>query len=122
MRQPFGVCSRRILDVFEVARVPQRIEIALQRRRVVNVAGLGEDSRQNRLFGDSSVAGDLNVGNDVGLRPGQARRRQQERWPSTSAILPRSASSSAKAVEMKEMAPTRPRERKGRLGTTRFSE
>jgi hypothetical protein len=56
-------------DILEITRIPQRVEIALQRGGIVNVARVGEDARLNRLGWNSAVSLDVDLGNDVGLGP-----------------------------------------------------
>ena len=67
------------LDVLEIARVPQGVEVALQRGRVVNISGLGENARPDGFGGDAAVAADVDLGNDIVLRPGQAGSHQPKR-------------------------------------------
>ena len=43
-------------DVFEIAGVPQRVEIALQGGGVVNIAGMGENARLDGFGGNAAVA------------------------------------------------------------------
>src|ERR1039458_3227128 len=62
------------LDVFEVARVPQGVEVAFQRGGIVNVPGLGEDAGLDGIGGNAAVAADINLRNNIGLRPSQACR------------------------------------------------
>src|SRR5579863_2619586 len=65
----------RELDVFEVAGVPQRVEIALHGGRVVNIARFGKNTSPDGLRRDAPVTGDVDLGDNVVLRPGQATRR-----------------------------------------------
>ena len=43
-------------QIVEVRRVPQRVEVALNRQWVVGVARMRKEARQDRLFGDAPVA------------------------------------------------------------------
>ena len=56
------------LDVFEVTRVPQRVEVAFQGRGVVDIPSLGEDTCADRIGGDAPVPGDVDLRDDVTLR------------------------------------------------------
>src|ERR1700683_2215230 len=75
----FGSLFAKELDVFEVARIPQRIEIAFQRSGIVDVSRLGEDARPDGVGGNAPVAGWNNLRNHVRLRPSQACGCQYER-------------------------------------------
>ena len=106
-----GSLFPRNLDIFEVSRVPQRVEVALQCGGVVDVAGLGENAGLDRLGWDAAVAGDVDFGDDIALRPSQARSARK----TSAAASPERHTTplfGSKAVEMKEMASTR--QRKGR--------
>ena len=46
--------------IVEVARVPERVEVALDGDWVIGVAGVGKETRQHRLFRDAPVADDPN--------------------------------------------------------------
>ena len=48
-------------DVLEVTGVPQRIEIALQRGGIVDVAGVSEDARLDRFRGNSAISLDVDL-------------------------------------------------------------
>jgi len=66
-------------DIFEITRVPNRVEVAFQGGGVVNVSRLGEDASLDGFGRNAAVAADPNLRNHVRLRPGQACRCQQER-------------------------------------------
>ena len=55
IRQPFGVCFARKLDVFEVAGIPERVEVAFQGGRVVNVSSFGKNAGADRVGGNAPV-------------------------------------------------------------------
>jgi hypothetical protein len=48
-------------QVFEVARVPERVEVALDGDGIVGVAGMGKQARQDGLLGNAPVADDANL-------------------------------------------------------------
>jgi hypothetical protein len=52
-------------DVFKIAAVPYRTQIALQSGFVVNIAFAAVNAGLDRLRGDAAVAGDVNVFNDL---------------------------------------------------------
>ena len=58
---PFSVVLALDAQILEVARVPQRVEVALDGDGIVGVAGVGKEPRQHRLFGDAPVADDANL-------------------------------------------------------------
>ena len=62
-------------EIVEVAGIPERIEVALDRDRVVGVAGVGKEPRQHGLFGNAPVADDPNRIDSLRLSgPGRSRR------------------------------------------------
>ena len=63
-------------DVFKVAGVPQRVEVAFQGGFVVDVAGAGEDAGLDGFGGNAAVAVDLDL--DYQILLAQTRRAQQE--------------------------------------------
>src|ERR1700722_5920102 len=64
------------LQILEVSGVPERVEVALDGRRIVGLVGVGKEPRQYRLSGDAAIADypDLGhytrLGGDVLLSPG----------------------------------------------------
>src|SRR6266851_1511404 len=56
------------LDIFEVACVPQRVEVALQAGWVVDVPGMSKNARPNGIGGNTAVALNVNFRDYVGLR------------------------------------------------------
>ena len=48
-------------QVFEIARVPERVEVALDRDRIVGVARMGEHAGENGFLGDAPVADDADL-------------------------------------------------------------
>jgi hypothetical protein len=80
----FGRLFAQKLDVLEISRVPQRIEVAFQRSLIVNIAGLGEDAGEDSVFGDAAISDHIDFGNDVALRPRFGARheyQQSEKQP-----------------------------------------
>ncbi len=66
-------------QVFKVAGVPERIEVALDRNRVVGVAGMGEEARKDRFLGNAAIADDPDLVNGLrGLGQGGARGNDQQ--------------------------------------------
>src|SRR6266851_1749559 len=56
------------LDIFEVACVPQRVEVALQAGWVVDVPGMSKNARPNGIGGNTAVDLNVNFRDYVGLR------------------------------------------------------
>jgi len=54
-------------EIFEIAGVPQRIEVALDGNGIVVVADVGKQARQDGFFGDAAVADDADLVNGLGL-------------------------------------------------------
>ncbi len=54
-------------DVFEVAGVPERVEVALDGGWVVVVADVGVEAGEDRFLGDAAVADDANFRDDVAV-------------------------------------------------------
>ena len=48
-------------QIVEVARVPERVEVALDRDRVVGIADMGKQAGQDGFLGDAAVADDANL-------------------------------------------------------------
>jgi hypothetical protein len=89
-------------QILEIARVPERVEVALDGNRIVSIAGMGEHPGQDGFLGDAPVADDPDLVNRVrclgrGLGHGRegsghqsqnhskarhapATRRRRERW------------------------------------------
>ena len=65
-------------DILEVAGVPQRIEIALQRGGVIDITRMGEDARLDRFCGNPAVALNVDLRDDVGLRPTRGGGKQNQ--------------------------------------------
>src|SRR5579862_8210447 len=65
--------------VLKVARVPQRVEVALQGGRIVNITGLGKNAGADRFGGNAAVAADIDLRNNIVLSSGQRAGRNQER-------------------------------------------
>jgi hypothetical protein len=67
-------------NVFEVSGIPQRVEVAFEGGRIVNVSGMSEDSGFNSFGGDAAIATDVNSGYHVLLpyRPGTEQEKSQE--------------------------------------------
>src|SRR5581483_3323955 len=63
-------------DVFEVPSVPQRVEVAFEGGRVVNVTGLGKDTSLNGVHGNTAVAVNPDINNDFLLRPAHEARAE----------------------------------------------
>ncbi len=61
--------------VLEVVSVPQGVEIAVERRLVINIPGTGENTSAHRVRRDAPVSVDDDLSNDFLLAP--ARRPQQ---------------------------------------------
>ncbi len=70
-----GILPRN-LQILEVSGVPERVEVALDGRRIVGISGVGKQPRQHRLSGNAAIAdhSDLGhntrLGSDVLLSPG----------------------------------------------------
>ncbi len=52
----FGRVNALNPEIFEVPRIPKRVEVALNYRRVVHIVLAAEQSRQNRFLGDAAVS------------------------------------------------------------------
>jgi len=63
-------------NVFEVAGIPQRVEIALDRRLVIDIPRAREDVGTDGFCGNATVPVDLNGAHDVGLLLSKQRGRQ----------------------------------------------
>ena len=72
---PFSESSRLDAEVFEVAGVPERVEVALDGERIVGVADAAEQAGKDGFLGDAPVADDADLGDDLLLRP---RRDREE--------------------------------------------
>src|SRR5271156_324218 len=57
-------------DIFEVSRIPQCVEIALQRGGIENIPRMSKDPRLDGLRRNPAIAGNVDLRNDVALRPG----------------------------------------------------
>ena len=58
MIQPLVDCFALDAQVVEITGVPQGVEVAFQRRLVVDVAGLGEHAGTNGVGRDAAIAVD----------------------------------------------------------------
>src|SRR6266404_108643 len=58
-------------NVLEVVCIPERVEVALDSSRVVDVSGTSEDVGANCLGGNAAVAVDLDSADDIGLLLGE---------------------------------------------------
>jgi hypothetical protein len=54
--------------IVEIARIPQRVEVALNACRIINVAGTGKHAGSDGFGGDSAIAVNPYVFNDSLLR------------------------------------------------------
>ena len=71
-------CVRPLnLDLLEVARVPQRVEVPLHRRRVIRIALVARHPRQYRVLGNPAVADRLRLAQH--LCPARFRRALRNR-------------------------------------------
>ena len=52
-------------QILEIAGVPERVEVALDRNRIVSIAGMGEHPGQDGFLGDAPVADDADLVNRV---------------------------------------------------------
>src|SRR5262249_44310911 len=67
-------------DVLEVSRVPERVEVAFQARRLVNIPWKGENAGADGFSGNAPVAMDQYFGDDILLRGGsRAQYAAQEK-------------------------------------------
>jgi len=74
----FGALLALKADVFKLAGIPEGVEIAFQRRRVVDVAHLGEDTGSDSFGGDAAVAVHLDADDQVLLAKRWEREQQQK--------------------------------------------
>src|SRR5690349_14682198 len=74
---------RRLLaldaDVFEVAGIPQGVEVALEPGGVVDIARVGKDASLHRVRGDAAIAVNDNLSDQVLLRPSPGTAENDER-------------------------------------------
>ena len=73
-------------DVFEVAGVPERVEVALDGTGVVVIADVGVEAGEDRLLGDAAVADDANLRDDVAALREHGRNDGEEEGQSTQAF------------------------------------
>ena len=52
-------------QILEIARVPERVEVALDRNRIICIAGMGEHPGQDGFLGDAPVADDTDLVNRI---------------------------------------------------------
>jgi hypothetical protein len=68
MQDPTPGCRFALeANVLKIISVPQRVEVSLQSRLVVNVSRAGEDVRTDGFCGNAAVTMDLNGTDYVGL-------------------------------------------------------
>ena len=57
----------RDLQILEVSGVPERVEVALDGRRIVGISGVGKQPRQHRLSGNAAVTDHPDLGHNTRL-------------------------------------------------------
>jgi hypothetical protein len=88
-------------QVLEVRGIPERVEVALDGDRIVGVAGVGKEARQDGLLGDAPVADDANLLDRLRCWAKAVRRRQPtEQHAEQPATAPDGCLESAQAREM----------------------
>ena len=70
-------------DIFEIAGVPQRVEIALDGGWIVVVADVRVEAGEDGFLGDAAVADDPDFGDDIGVLCERGRNRAEEYGQST---------------------------------------
>jgi len=82
----FGVLLALETDVLEVARVPERVEVAFDGRRVVDVATFSEDAGLDRLGRNAAVAVNADIDDQVLLA--DSRDSQEQKGEQTEDAIP----------------------------------
>ena len=78
MRQPFGRLLPFKADVFEIAGIPQGVEVALKAGGVVDIAGVGENPRLHGIGRNAPVAVDHDFSDQILLRPSSRTKKDEK--------------------------------------------
>jgi len=78
---------RRLLaletDIFEIAGVPKGVEIAFKPRRVIDIAGMGEDARLYGIGWDAAVSMNHDLSDEILLGPAAWTKQHQQHGQET---------------------------------------